>query len=87
MTGKVIAGDYKGKSVAKLFNNKPEKKIVIELGILKRLFLNKETVESYQIMECTHEGRFWVEVNFKDGKRSLIAMDPKYYEALELACL
>jgi hypothetical protein len=42
---KVIAGDYQGKRIDKIFNT-----VQLTTGIVKSMMLNSETVESYEVV-------------------------------------
>lgn len=111
---KVIAGDYVGKQVL----GGGVSQAGISLSFLKQLYLNKTTVESYELITDEHQksaasgiarglvggallgpvgmlagglsaknkGIYHVAIQFKDGKRSLLEVDDKIYNAIIQAC-
>lgn len=88
----VISGDYKGKSVKVSFGN------VKISGLFTDVKLDHETVEEWQVLDEKHKrelgqmimlgllakkkGVYHMSIQFKDGKRSLLEIDDKIYNAL-----
>ena len=91
MDGIVIAGDYKGKNISRVWTKDPNKLFRIELGLFKDLFLNKETVASLEFVQyngvdlARGKTTVWASITFRDGKRSLISMSEKDYQKLQIA--
>ena len=84
---RVISGDYAGKQIV----GGGAANAGIALGFIKQLYLNRTTVESYEVMggiaEATmKKGSYQIAIQFKDGKRSLIEVDEKLYKAIVQAC-
>lgn len=84
---RVISGDYAGKQIV----GGGASNAAIVLGIVKKVFLNRLTVNSFEvaggIAEATiKRGSYTVNVQFKDGKSSLLEVDEKIYKAIVQAC-
>lgn len=86
----VVTGDYQGKGVVFIDTNKG-------IGIATTVFkksewvpLTKDTVEKYEVVldePLKRSGRtFRVSVEFKDGKKSLIQLEEKFYKILMNKC-
>lgn len=107
----VANGDYKDRMV-----EMSGKKVFIRdgnFGFGKKIFINHDTVESYEVLDEQHQksaasavgraavgglllgpvgllagvsakskGSYYVAVQFKDGKRSLLEVDDKIYKAI-----
>jgi len=110
---KVIAGDYQGQQVLSSLGF-----VSISIGLVKSLDLNKNNVESYELITDEHrksassgvarglvggallgpvgmlagglsaknKGIYQVAIQFKDGKRSLLEVDDKAYNAIIKNC-
>ncbi len=84
---RVITGDYAGSLVV----GGGTSNAAISLGILKKLNLNRLTVENYEVLggvagAMEPKNGYQVAVNFKDGKKSLLEIDGKLYKAIVQAC-
>lgn len=80
---KVIAGDYEGKDVVGTGT------ACILLGWTKSLDLNKDIIESYEVVTEEHtkgKGIYLVSIKFKDGKESLLEIDGKIYRLIVKDC-
>ena len=78
----VIAGDYKNCLVSAPLMGK----LTINAGIGKSPVISKANVESYQIEPtCTKKGKHHIPLQFKDGKRSLLEVDDKVFNAITVA--
>ncbi len=109
MANKILAGDYTGKPI--MFT---AGKLIIGVKLFKNMELNKDTVESYEIitddirksaasgiargavggvllgpvgllggaLSAKNKGTYQIALQFKDGKRSLIEVDDKFYKEL-----
>lgn len=83
----VVAGDFQGKAIVFIDNKKG---IGIATTLLKRsewIPLTKETIDKYEVVfdepiKPASSRTFRLSVEFKDGKRSLIEMDEKFYKIL-----
>lgn len=77
----VIAGDYLKKPVVNTLAG-----VVIAIGFVKNVKLNKSTVDGYQVMDSHRtsatNGVLVIAVQFKDGKKSLLEVDEKIYKKL-----
>lgn len=84
---RVISGDYAGKQVV----GGGAANAGIAMGFIKQLYLNRFTVESYEVIggipdASMKRGSYQVAIQFKDGKRSLLEVDEKLYKAIVQAC-
>ena len=84
---RVLSGDYAGRQVV----GGGVANAGISLGFIKQLYLNRTTVESYEVLggmaEATmKKGTYQLSIQFKDGKRSLLEVDEKLYKAIVQAC-
>ncbi|MDF2608881.1 MAG: hypothetical protein K0R92_355 [Lachnospiraceae bacterium] len=109
MANKILAGDYAGKPI--MFT---AGKLAIGVKLFKNLELNKNTVESFEVitddirksaasgiargavggvllgpigmlggaLSAKNKGTYQIALLFKDGKRSLIEVDDKFYKEL-----
>ena len=82
----VIDGEYKGK----LLGCFADRGIYIVTGLFKTLYLNKDNVEKYELVDeqkygvgTDGQGVYAVLINFKDGKKSLIEIDGEYFSTLK----
>ncbi len=70
----VIDGEYISKKIGDSFG------LFINVGFIKTISLNSDTVESYEIKdEQPINDVYVVLIKFKDGKKSLIEMDGKHF--------
>lgn len=84
---RVISGDYAGKQI--VGGGIAQAGIVI--GIVKKIFLNNTTVESYEVLgglagAISSKNGYQVSVQFKDGKKSLLEVDENIYKAIVQGC-
>lgn len=84
---RVISGDYAGTLVV----GGGSMNAAISLGVFKKLFLNRLSVESYEVQggipdATAKKGSYTVKIGFKDGKSSLLEVDQSLYKAIVQAC-
>ena len=83
---RVISGDYAGKQIV----GGGISQAGIVMGIVKKIFLNSTTVESYEVLGgvagAVSKNGYQVKIIFKDGKKSLLEVDEKIYKAIVQAC-
>ncbi len=82
----VIDGEYKGK----LLGCFADRGIYIVTGLFKTLYLNKDNVENYELVDeqmygvgTDGQGIYAILIKFKDGKKSLIEVDGEYFSILK----
>lgn len=72
----VISGIHEGAMVSLSFRGR----VYIQKGLLKRIYLNKDTIEAYKVKEgLAEDGDCTVRVKFKDGKGSVIRLNKNVY--------
>lgn len=86
----IVAGDYQGKAI--LFVD-TKKGIAIATTLFKKsewIPLTKDYVEKYEVVldEPMKAGKrtFRLSVEFKDGKKSLIELEEKFYKIMMNKC-
>jgi hypothetical protein len=87
----VVAGDYQGKAVVFIDTKNG---IGIQTALLKRkdwIPLTNETISKYEVLldepfKPSPTRTFRISVDFKDGKRSLIQLEEKFYKILMNKC-
>lgn len=87
----VVTGDYQGKAVVFI---DAKKGIGIQTTLLKRsewIPLNKDTIEKHEVLldepfKPSSARTFRLSVEFKDGKKSLIHLDEKFYKIMMNKC-
>ena len=84
---RVISGDYAGSLVV----GGGAANAAISLGIIKKLNLNRLTVENYEVLggvagAMQPKNGYQVSISFKDGNKSLLEIDDKLYKAIVQAC-
>ena len=84
---RVISGDYAGKQIV----GGGISQAGFVMGIVKKIFLNSTTVESYEVFggiagAISSKNGYQVSVQFKDGKKSLLEVDETIYKAIVQGC-
>ena len=75
----VLEGEYKGKQIKKY----DDLQIVTgETSDKKVVCIDKENVDSYEIIDETNKKAYLISINWKNGKKSLICIDKEWKEAL-----
>lgn len=87
----VVSGDYQGKSVVFIDTKKG---IGIATSLFKRndwVPLTNETVSKYEVLldepcKPSPNRTFRISIDFKDGKKSLVEIEEKFYKIMMNKC-